>query len=282
MFDLMVFADCFIYRQYFGPYFSGKLILEGVVVNKFDFRFDDGNQYYCSIEELIKKASDDIGHIPGIRATKKYSNDVWLINFPGVEKANGLSLAMWERNLYIVGFVLDKKFYRFSDDEFKGISVEGAEISDLGVKSNYQDLRNIAGKDGGDTIQISQKSIEDAAISLKKFSGKFDEKLAKSIIVLAAAIPEAMRMRSVFYGIKNAINKGESFALDDKVMGTIKNWSKFSKYVKGINDFFKNLEQSGCDVDKEVFEVGEKVKQTRAQIATRLRGYSPRLAIVHR
>ncbi|MCG1054769.1 ribosome-inactivating family protein [Mycetohabitans sp. B5] len=223
------------------------------MINNFEFHSKDYLDVHKSINDLRVGVSEKLKCIPGIAVTKENGVDgLTRINFPDSGVGN-VSLVMSHQNFYIVGFIRinkrnhESEFFKFSDAEFKKISIPGMKNITLDSNSHYNALSNIAGKDRGE-IGVSKESIHNSVINLSKFDGgtKINDKVASSLLILATVTSEAVRIPVIQCRIAKSILLIKILILSEKKEKKITNdWSKTSKAILAINGFI--LREKGVE-----------------------------------
>ncbi|MDE9437992.1 ribosome-inactivating family protein [Xenorhabdus bovienii] len=220
--------------------------------NDYDIDFSTKDKYVESLEKIRKALGSRLPNFPEgrnvyqmhpVEQSNHQGITIGLIGIDGYGKTEFLRFVLDPRNLYVAGFILDRKFYRLSysssprEQETNDVTVSDTDrLIQLTTPVNYDRLRvnrnnmkiTRGAMEGG--VQALSNNIDEVSLKLNK-----DQR--KAIVMFATVISEALRFREIETGIAdNALALGGAdYSLGDRGEGLTNNWGGLRGTVPRVN-----------------------------------------------
>lgn len=198
---------------------------------EFEFKHQTREEYCRSIARFRNVLSTSANNVPGVRVLPENPTHqitkILLTN----EQSNVVHLVMLNKNLYIVGFIANGIFFRFKDHS--DVNVEGVQLVNLKLQSNYQDLVRTADKSLED-VEVSREKMEHFITTMFHYGnegGPSLQDLAQAFLGLAIAIPECLRFSFIQNGICDPSKTYESFRLGSGGVNMVRRWYEYSEFT---------------------------------------------------
>lgn len=163
---------------------------------------------------------------------KDTENDFLSFDFESDLNNKKTSLVMNSKNLYIEGFISNKKYFYFKDADIEEYFDKNSDNINLGYTGNYNEL--IGNKD----LIMTKESIAQAISNLAKFANGTNPNLLQTDLVQIITITaESMRFFSVRNKVQEVLsNKDAKISWQKDIKPIVTNWQKWSKeYHSGKN-----------------------------------------------
>lgn len=162
----------------------------------------------------------------------------------------GVELVLQNRDIYLVGFIVNNRFFQLSGHSNVMVSVDPSPLPTV-CQSNYELLRDQAGRHLS-TVQVSTTLLGHQANSLRKYAearlnsgnpkkeadAEMVTNVAQAIFGFAVAISESIRFIPLFRGILNAVNVNDwtgTFTLGSRAAILLHYWRKLSQFAISLD-----------------------------------------------
>ncbi|KAG4072827.1 hypothetical protein HA402_001616 [Bradysia odoriphaga] len=199
-----------------------------------EFDITDEDTFRQSIERLRKTVSS-LTVVPNMRTINPGEGDsLTLITFN--VRGKQVQLVMRNENLYVVGFIIDQQFYRFADESFRNINVEGTTVvRNFNMEGSYTYL---TGKWGQplENLSIGPQNIESSVFDLINYHNNPSigyQRLAVAMLRLILLTSESIRFNAIETSIVSSYQNYVDFVLGEST-NLLRNWETFSTYGNGL------------------------------------------------
>ncbi|RLM20596.1 hypothetical protein BIY29_15145 [Brenneria alni] len=242
--------------------------------DSFDFKFRSPREYIGSIKNIRENIADALPRVPGVQALNS-SNSYSDVRFISTDNNDQeVKLILSNSNLYAVGFVCGRYFYRFNDPEFSNITVPNTEALEMNVSSDYTSLSTRAGRVRADVI-VNEITINEAIRNLSSMDSQYvTENTARSLLTLIIGVSESVRFANISSFISRNYDRhtpiGSLYSitnqwgnLSDYARRMSQNASSDAEYYSSIthatnrNELYSYLAVANCINDRERMKVSK-------------------------
>lgn len=167
------------------------------------------------------------------------------------DRENPAKLRIQKWDLYVVGFDIEdssntsstqgtsnKEYVRYAFEDHKH-KIPGSRS--LGFNGTYESLEEGANRM---TLKFGWENINSAANTIARAKPENSKKLKKALMTMLYAIPEAVRFKTIFSGIKSELEEGV-VVMSDEVRDLVKCWGGLSKDLLDIGTIEERMVTHG-------------------------------------